>query len=124
MYHIKCAFYLIQYFRFESHLNRFKVHTTNNYLSLNMEVPFFISFIDKADRSLNYPYDIELERLSNYDIALHFYKENVFDEWDNIRQLKPIIITSDENLYLQYRHILSEKNSNSFVMTSCLDIKA
>lgn len=79
-----------------------------------MDNEFFILFNDKAEHSLNYPYDIELEKLLNYDIALLYYKENILDDWDNVVDLKPLVITSKRNLYLQYRHILSENEFKLF----------
>ena len=79
-----------------------------------MDNEFFILFNDKAEHSLNYPYHIELEKLLNYSTALLYYKKNILDDWDNVIDLKPIIITSNKNLCLQHRHVLSENEFKSF----------
>jgi len=79
-----------------------------------MESEFYILINNRAVTSGYYPYYFELEKLPNYESALNYYKANVIIGEETIVELKPIVITNNENLYLQYRHILSEKEFKLF----------
>jgi hypothetical protein len=89
-----------------------------------METEFYVLLNNRAVESGYYPYYFELQKLPNYDTALQYYKENVtiFGE-DTIVDLKPILITNNQNLYRQYRHILSENEFKLFCADSLLGYK-
>jgi len=72
-----------------------------------MENEYFFSYEDLAVPS-GFDYNIRLQRLSNYEIALKYYTREVNNFDGEIVELRPIILTNNKNLYLQYRHVLNE----------------
>jgi hypothetical protein len=79
-----------------------------------MEKEYFFSYEDWAVSS-GFDYSIRLQKLSTYEVALKYYDREVKNDAE-IVDLRPIILTNNKNLYLQYRHVLNE---NDFYLFCC-----
>lgn len=77
---------------------------------------FYITFRNRANNSGNYPYDIEMNRIEREEEAEEYiidYLNSIikYDDYRDLPDSQPIIITNDKALWFKYKHVL---NYNEF----------
>jgi len=79
-----------------------------------MKYFYYISILDKAPYTENYPHDYVIEKIKSYTLANFLIEDDFSDlfkynnEYDPFIQT-PRIVTNDPRLYLKYRCVLSEE---------------
>lgn len=80
---------------------------------------YYITFLNRAEQSGKFPYDIQMGCLDDYDIAERYYQNQFHFSYDyvhvaNITNFQPILITNDSRLFLKYRFVFPEYHFKLF----------
>ena len=83
-----------------------------------------MSYSDKSHNSENYPNDISLKKILDYESAIE-HIENEYKALESLPEnssirIQPILITNDHLLYQKYRNVFSEEEFKSFCKESSL----
>lgn len=78
--------------------------------------PFYITFRNKANNSGNHPYDMEMNKIGDKEEAeayiVSFLNSIIsHEDYRDLPECQPIIITNDKALWFKYKHVL---NYNEF----------
>ena len=89
-----------------------------------MNKNFYISFMDIAHNTGNYPNDIRLKKILNCELAIEYVENEykVLEEFsfDSKKWTKPLLVTNDRLLSRKYRNVFNENEFKSYCIESSL----